>query len=67
MRAPFSVVDYVQLACLGRHSVHIDMEFVKAAGKVIVWQGELWSASDEQGEGRKPSVDWRSASAIESA
>jgi len=51
MRTPFSVVDYVQLACLGRHSLHIDVEFVKATGKVIVWQGELWSASDEQGEG----------------
>jgi CheY-like chemotaxis protein len=51
MRTPFSVVDYVQLACLGHHSLHIDVEFVKATGKVIVWQGELWHASDEQGEG----------------
>ena len=34
-RTPFGVVDYVQLACLGRHSVQIDIELVKKANKFL--------------------------------
>lgn len=52
---PFGPSDYLQLACLGRHSVVIthreDDEHERAIGKIVVWRGQLWSARDEEGEG----------------
>jgi CheY-like chemotaxis protein len=51
MRAPFNLIDYVQLACLGRRSVRIAIEYGDEAGQVIVNEGELWSAVDHQGSG----------------
>ena len=51
MRIPFGVIDYVQLSCLGRHSVNIDVEFIHGAGLVIVHDGAVWSAVDGQGTG----------------
>lgn len=43
---PFSAVEYVQLACLGRHSlcVRVDDETGDAIGRIVVANGELWSA-----------------------
>lgn len=52
---PFGPADYLQLACLGRHSVVITQRESHApeqpVGRIVVWRGELWSARDEQGEG----------------
>lgn len=52
---PFGPADYLQLACLGRHSVLITQRESHVAehptGRIVVWRGELWSARDEQGEG----------------
>ncbi len=51
---PFGVLDYLQLACLGRHSVII---FAKDArgheGKVLVYRGEIWHAQDAEGQGKE--------------
>jgi hypothetical protein len=50
--SPFSVPDYLQLACLGRHSVVVDVELEgHHLGDVVVCNGEIWSANDERGEG----------------
>lgn len=52
---PFGAADYLQIACLGRHSVvithraHEDDELADA--RIVIWKGNLWSASDEKGEG----------------
>ncbi|MDH5673433.1 MAG: response regulator [Myxococcales bacterium] len=44
--APFGVADYVQLACMGRHSVRIESDFGDGRkGVVTVHEGEIWSAS----------------------
>ncbi len=51
---PFGVLDYLQLACLGRHSVII---FAKdgqgSEGKVLVYRGEIWHAQDSEGLGKE--------------
>lgn len=47
---PFGVADYLQLAGMGRHSVVID---VRGRGVIVVKDGVLWSARDEQGEGEE--------------
>jgi len=51
---PFGVLDYLQLACLGRHSVQI---FAKdhqgKEGKVLVHRGEIWHAIDSEGCGKE--------------
>lgn len=52
-RGPFTVVEYVQLACLGRHSVQVDVELVDGASYIIVHEGELWSAVDRDGTGEE--------------
>lgn len=46
--APFGVPDYLQIACLGRHSVVIA---VAGGGRIVVSHGEVWTAEDDQGEG----------------
>ena len=51
MRTPFGVIDYVQLSCLGRHSVSIDVEFIHGSGRVVAHDGVVWSAVDGQGTG----------------
>ena len=49
---PFSVLDYVQLAGLGRRSVVLDVRgHVAGTGRIVVRQGEIWSAYDEMGQG----------------
>ncbi|MGE0321650.1 MAG: response regulator [Polyangiaceae bacterium] len=50
--APFSVPDYLQLACMGRHSVVVDVERAgQRLGEVVVWKGEVVSARDANGTG----------------
>jgi CheY-like chemotaxis protein len=52
---PFGPSDYLQLACLGRHSVVIthraDERDEHALGRIVVWRGQLWTAQDAGGEG----------------
>ncbi len=48
--APFGVPEYLQLACLGRHSVEI-LVGGPAGGTVLVVDGQPWSAVDGQGGG----------------
>jgi DNA-binding response OmpR family regulator len=51
---PFGVLDYLQLACLGRHSVIIfAKDQLGNEGKVIVHRGEIWHAKDSQGSGKE--------------
>lgn len=50
--APFSVPDYLQLACMGRHSVLVEVERAgQRLGEIVVWRGDVVSARDEQGAG----------------
>ncbi len=51
MQTPFGVCDYVQLSCLGGHSVIIDVEFVIGSGRIVIHDGAVWSAVDQQGCG----------------
>ncbi len=41
---PFGVVEYLQLACLGRRSVIVRCESRRSRGSVVVYGGELWDA-----------------------
>lgn len=48
----FSVDDYVQLACMGRHAMLIKLEDSnELIGEIYVRSGEVWSAVDTKGEG----------------
>ncbi|MCB9655713.1 MAG: response regulator [Deltaproteobacteria bacterium] len=50
--APFALTDYIQLACMGRHSVNLTVQQGnKRLGEIVVAKGEIWSANDEQGAG----------------
>ncbi|MBL8633749.1 MAG: response regulator [Myxococcales bacterium] len=49
--APFSPLDYVQLACMGQHSVEIDCVGEELCGEIVIHKGVLWSAQDELGSG----------------
>ncbi len=49
--APFSPLDYVQLACMGQHSVEIDCVGEEVCGEIVIHKGALWSAQDELGTG----------------
>ncbi len=46
--APFGLADYMQLSSLGRHSVTIE---VVGKGRVTIFQGQVWSAVDGNGDG----------------
>ncbi len=49
---PFGVLDYVQLAGMSRRSIVLEVRGQTSGhGRVIVRQGELWSAEDERGVG----------------
>lgn len=54
---PFGAADYLQLACLGRHSVVITHRASETderpMGRIVVWRGELWSAEDDLGSGEE--------------
>jgi CheY-like chemotaxis protein len=50
--APFGVADYLQIACLGQHSVVISVGAeATPLGVLVVYGGSLWSARDAQGDG----------------
>ncbi len=50
--APFGAIDYLQLACLGRHSVSIEVHRQgKPTARIQIVQGEVWSAEDDAGLG----------------
>ncbi|MFQ5579107.1 MAG: response regulator [Nitrospiria bacterium] len=49
---PFRVSEYIQLSCIGRHSVVIGVEHEgNPIGKIVVMTGDVWSASDREGVG----------------
>src|SRR5690606_23240482 len=49
---PFAVEDYVQLACVLRRSARLSLKQCGVpVGGVVVNQGGLWTAWDEQGQG----------------
>lgn len=48
---PFTVIDYVQLACMGHHSAIIECVGSAGRGEIVIERGELWSAVDPQGSG----------------
>lgn len=49
---PFGVADYLQIACLGQHSVVITVGAeANPMGVLVVYGGTLWSARDGQGDG----------------
>lgn len=53
-RQPFSVVDYVQLACMGQRSVEIAIiDGGTLRGRLQICLGELWAAGDEHGKGNE--------------
>lgn len=50
--APFTAADYLQLSCLGRHSVRIEVEMPEGGlGRITVRAGEVWAAADREGTG----------------
>ncbi len=49
---PFGVAEYLQLACLGRHSVAVNCDSETARGSITVYDGELWSAGVEDSQGK---------------
>lgn len=50
--APFAPADYLQLACMGNHSVEIELTRADgSSGRVVVVHGEAWSARDDRGSG----------------
>lgn len=49
--SPFAPVDYVQLACMGRHSVEIRVSRAGQHGRIEIMAGEPWSAEDAEGSG----------------
>ncbi len=49
--SPFTPLDYVQLACMGQHSVEIDCVGEDVCGEIVIRNGLLWSAQDEHGQG----------------
>ncbi|MFO0549536.1 MAG: response regulator [Polyangiaceae bacterium] len=49
---PFGVIDYVQLAGMGRRSVVLEVRgHLAGVGRILVHDGEVWTAQDEKGEG----------------
>ncbi len=44
--SPFSLADYLQLACMGRHSVVLDVaQRGEPMGRIVVVRGQVWSAA----------------------
>ncbi len=50
-KAPFAAAGYVELACLGRHSIRVCVTDSQTCGEIIVQNGEVWSAQDWDGQG----------------
>ncbi|MFO0547678.1 MAG: response regulator [Polyangiaceae bacterium] len=51
-REPFGVLDYLQLAGIGRRSVAIEVAHPQGEGRILVQTGEVWSAFDQRGGGQ---------------
>jgi DNA-binding response OmpR family regulator len=51
LRPPFNLLDCVELARTSRTSARIDVELANGAARVFVYEGEVWSATDDQGSG----------------
>ena len=49
--SPFSLTDYIQLACMGQHTAVIECLSNDACGEVVIDKGVVWSAQDELGQG----------------
>ena len=51
--SPFGLVDYIQLAAMGGHSVNVTLADIEGReGEVVVHRGQVWAAEDQDGEGR---------------
>lgn len=51
---PFSVADYIQIGCMGQHSLRIDLYGVPSGallGTLWIWRGAVWAARDARGAG----------------
>lgn len=49
---PFSLADYIQLACMGNHNARMLLTVGdRRVGEVQVYRGELWTAIDARGAG----------------
>ncbi len=46
-----TAADYIELACLGTHSVSLCIKDGGAFAEIIVMSGEIWSARDQYGSG----------------
>lgn len=45
MLGPFQIVDYIQMACLGRHSLRLEISLEgEENGRIEVFEGEIWDA-----------------------
>lgn len=52
--APFSAADYLQLACMGSHSVTISLHRREVlCGEINVVRGEIWSAKEDKTLGKE--------------
>lgn len=51
---PFTIEEYIQLACMGQHSIQIKLENDhQMIGQVVIRTGEVWSAEDGVGTGEE--------------
>lgn len=48
---PFSVLDYLQLACMAAYSAVIECVTPTGRGEIIIEKGQPWAAQDERGSG----------------
>lgn len=52
--SPFSPTDYLQISCMGSHSVTIELSrHGTLVGEIVVVRGEVWSARDERSIGKE--------------
>jgi CheY-like chemotaxis protein len=50
--SPFTLEEYIQLSCIGAHSILIRVESEhRLLGRIVIRAGEVWSAEDAQGVG----------------
>jgi hypothetical protein len=48
--SPFGASDYLQLSCMGRHSIRIDVDTSGVRGRIYVHEGSVWAAhTDDTG------------------
>ena len=49
--SPFGASDYLQLSCMGRHSVRIEVDAPGVRGRIYVHQGGVWAAHTDDTDG----------------